>query len=106
MENAAQDAQDRLREESEEWDVADVEGDGGIPVAVSGNGEERRSGAKKGGPQSNHAARSSVDPKASYKPVTQWGPSANSVSAHGQQSLAKPKEPSARMKARMALLDE
>lgn len=28
MENAAQDAQDRIIEESEEWDVADVDGDG------------------------------------------------------------------------------
>ena len=60
MENAAQDAQDRILEESEEWDLADVEGDGGIPVAVSNNSEDQRSGAKRGGHQPNHAARSSL----------------------------------------------
>lgn len=59
MENAAQDAQDRILEESEEWDVADMEGDGGIPIAVSKSGEDQRNDAKKGGPKLNYAARSS-----------------------------------------------
>ena len=63
MENAAQDAQDRILEESEEWDVADVEGDGGIPVAVSKTNEDQRNGAKKGAPQVNPAARSGLQKK-------------------------------------------
>ena len=132
MENAAQDAQDRIREESEEWDVADVEGDGGIPVAVSKASDDQRNDVKKGAPKTNHARKEFTrrkakqeasnavassgagpgkeNPKASYKPVTEWGPSAN-IAPHGQQnnkspkSPAKPKEPSARMKARMALLN-
>ena len=35
LESAAREAQDRIKEEGEEWDMADVEeGDGGIPVAI------------------------------------------------------------------------
>ena len=54
--------------------------------------------------RSRNATAGKEIPKASYKAVTVWGPSANTVSAHGQQGNG-PKEPSARMKARMALLD-
>ena len=42
MENAAQDAQDRIIEESEEWEAADVDGDGGIPVCLAYRSEENR----------------------------------------------------------------
>jgi len=35
MEDAAQDAQDRIKEEGEEWEHADIdEGDGGVPPAI------------------------------------------------------------------------
>jgi len=35
MEDAAQDAQDRIKEEGEEWEHADIdEGDGGVPTAI------------------------------------------------------------------------
>ena len=49
---------DRIIEESEEWDVADVEGDGGSPIALSR--EDQRNDPRKSAPKSNHAARSAL----------------------------------------------
>ena len=64
MENAAQEAQDRIKEEGEEWKMADVEeGDGGVPVAVpkaevpAPTGFGRNKGATGAPPKMNAAAR-------------------------------------------------
>lgn len=61
-------------------------------------------------PMTRNGAGAGKENPNTYKPVTEWGPSAN-VASNGQhnnkspKSPAKPKEPSARMRARMALLD-
>lgn len=61
IENAAQDAQDRIVEETEEWEAADVDGDGGVPLPLSKSEDESGSGAKgRGGPKLNHAARTAL----------------------------------------------
>ena len=57
VESAAQDAEDRVVEENEEWEAADIDGDGGLPVAIAGPEEDRQKGLKrKGNPKPNHAA--------------------------------------------------
>lgn len=61
IESAAQDAQDRLIEETEEWEAADVDGDGGVPLPLSKSEDEWSNDPKgKGGPKLNHAARTAL----------------------------------------------
>lgn len=68
--SAAQEAQDRIKEEGVEWDIADVEeGDGGSPVAIepgshprsNGRGDNSTSGAP---PKMNAAARRAMEQQA------------------------------------------
>ena len=46
VESAAQDAQARFVEENEEWDAADIDGDGGLPVSVTRAEGDRHQGPK------------------------------------------------------------
>ena len=58
VESAAQDAQDRIVEENEEWEAADIDGDGGLPVAIAGPEEDRHKGPnRKPNPKLNHAVQ-------------------------------------------------
>lgn len=58
VEVAAQDAQDRIVEENQEWDAADIDGDGGLPVPISRHEDDLHKGPMgKANPKLSHAAQ-------------------------------------------------
>ena len=58
IESAAQDAEDRIVEENEEWDAADIDGDGGLPIPILKPEHGRDEGSKgKANPRLNPAAQ-------------------------------------------------
>ena len=58
VEVAAQDAQDRIVEDNQEWDAADIDGDGGLPVPISRHEDDLHKGPKgKANPKLSHAAQ-------------------------------------------------
>ena len=73
VESAAQEAQDRIVEENEEWDAADIDGDGGLPVSISRREDDRHKGPKgKPSPKQKHAAQMAL-PRQEIKKVRTKG---------------------------------
>ncbi|KAL8796896.1 MAG: hypothetical protein Q9195_000979 [Heterodermia aff. obscurata] len=69
VESAAQDAEDRIVEENEEWDAADIDGDGGLPVSIPRPEDDRHKGPKgKFSPKVDRAAQMAL-PKQKIKNV-------------------------------------
>ena len=69
IESAAQDAQDRIVEENEEWEAADIDGDGGLPVSISrAEDDQHKDPRRKASPKLNHGAQMAL-PRQEMKKV-------------------------------------